>query len=65
MQRPKGKWRADHDARVVRNMHEIEASVTRLNDEDLLDLHDIFAGDPGSPLDILAAAEMSRRDLKP
>ncbi|WP_298692533.1 hypothetical protein [uncultured Sphingomonas sp.] len=46
-------------------MHEIEASVTRLNDEDLLDLHDIFAGDPGSPLDILAAAEMSRRDLKP
>ncbi|MDH7640263.1 hypothetical protein [Sphingomonas oryzagri] len=63
MQRPKSKWRADRGARALKTVSSIEASIARLGAEDLLDLHDIFAGDPGSPLDTMAVAEMRKREL--
>jgi hypothetical protein len=65
MQRTRGKWRADHGARAVKQIAGIEASIARLNDEDLLDLQDIFAAHAGSLLDELASVEIRRRNLQP
>jgi hypothetical protein len=63
MQRNKPKWRADRGARAVKTVSEIEESILSLHDEDLLDLHDIFAGSPGGALEALASSEMRRRNL--
>ena len=63
MQRDKPKWRADHGARALKTVSEIEASVAALPAEDLLDLHDIFAGLAESPLGALTFNEMRRRNL--
>ncbi|RYE98110.1 MAG: hypothetical protein EOO77_37830 [Oxalobacteraceae bacterium] len=41
----------------------IEASITGLNDDDLLDLADIFNGEPRTPLGESAFAEMARRNI--
>ncbi len=41
----------------------VEASVTALGDEDLLDLADIFAAGEPTPLREMAAAEMRRRGV--
>jgi hypothetical protein len=41
----------------------IEASVTALGDDDLLDLADIFASIETSPLRQIAVAEVRRRGL--
>lgn len=41
----------------------IKASVCALNNEDVLDLADIFAHASGSPLAAMAAAEMEKRNL--
>jgi len=62
-QRLKSKWRADRGARAKKSVSQIEAEVAALNDEDLLDLYDIFAGSKVSALATLAAAEMQRRNL--
>jgi hypothetical protein len=63
MQRAKPKWRADRGARALKTVSEVEASIASLHDEDLLDLHDIFAGSPTSVLETIAADEMRRRNL--
>ena len=49
--------------RAVQCLAEIEASITALNDEDLLDLADIFARATRAPLTTMAAAEMTKRNL--
>lgn len=59
----KSKWRADRGARAVKTVSQIESEVAALNDDDLLDLYDIFAGSTVSALAALAADEMQRRDL--
>jgi hypothetical protein len=43
----------------------ITSSIAKLDDEHLLDLHDIFRSDAGSPLDDMASAEMRKRNLQP
>jgi hypothetical protein len=63
MQSSKAKWRADHGARALKTLRDIEDSIAALNDEDLLDLDDIFAGSPASALAILATGELGRRQL--
>ncbi len=63
MQRTKPKWRADHGARALKTVSEIEASIGALHDEDLLDLQDIFAGLPTSVLETWASNEIRRRNL--
>lgn len=63
MQRDKPKWRADRGARALKTVSEIEASIAALPAEDLLDLHDIFAGSAESPLGALTYNEMRRRNL--
>ncbi len=52
----------EHD-RAVLCLAEIEASITALNDEDLLDLADIFTRATRAPLTAMAAAEMTKRNL--
>ena len=41
----------------------IEASITNLGDEDLLDLADIFKTEPRTALGEIAFAEMARRSI--
>jgi hypothetical protein len=64
MQRDKPNWRADRGTRALKTINKIEASIIALNDEDLLDLHDIFLAPPNSTLGELAAIEVQRRGLK-
>ena len=54
MQRNKSKWRVYRSARAVNTVSEIEVSIVALDDEDLLDLHDIFAKAAASALGTLA-----------
>lgn len=65
MQQQRMKWRADHGSRAVKAMGAIQDSIEALNDEDLLDLHDIFRDQDHSPIAELAAAEMQKRDIRP
>jgi hypothetical protein len=65
MQRQRNKWRADAGTRAARLVSRITSSIAKLDDEDLLDLHDIFRSDAGSPLDDMASAEMRKRNLQP
>lgn len=41
----------------------IEASITALSNEDLLDLADIFKGEPRMPLGEISFGEMARRGI--
>ncbi len=63
--RTNSKWRARRAARAHRAVSEIEASIVALNDEDLLDLYDIFLPNPSSALAIFAINEIKRRNLSP
>ena len=63
MQRDKQNWRSNRAARALKTLTEIEASIHALGDEDLLDLHDIFADSPATTLAMFAEAEMHRRNL--
>ena len=49
--------------RAVERLAAIEASVTALSDDDLLDLADIFRGERETPLGESALDEMARRNL--
>jgi hypothetical protein len=49
--------------RAAERLIEIETSVTRLNDEDLLDLADIFRAETLTVLGEIANAEMTRRGI--
>jgi hypothetical protein len=64
-QRTRPIWRANRAIRTQKTVGDIEASIVALNDEDLLDLHDIFVPFPSSALAKLAADEMRRRNLSP
>lgn len=54
---------AGRDARAKQRLAAIEHSVRGLNDEDLLDLADIFSSEDRGPLGDLAAAEMTKRNI--
>jgi hypothetical protein len=51
-------------ARETKRLMEIEQSIVKLGDEDLLDLADIFAEMRDTPIAEFAFAEMSRRELR-
>lgn len=63
--RTNSKWRARRAAHAQKAVSDIEASIVSLNDEDLLDLHDIFLPNPSSVLATYAANELRRRKLLP
>lgn len=58
------KRMTEEGARAVTCLGTIHASIAALNDEDLLDLADIFPSGARTPLGDAAAAEMQRRNLK-
>ncbi|RYF22945.1 MAG: hypothetical protein EOO77_03085 [Oxalobacteraceae bacterium] len=53
----------DRGDRAMERLAEIEASITDLSNEDLLDLADIFKHLPRSPIGELASKEMARRNI--
>lgn len=57
------KRRTIESARAVARLADVDASISALNNEDLLDLADIFRGDTDGPLSEMAAAEMVKRSL--
>jgi hypothetical protein len=50
-------------AREAKRLMDIEQSIVKLGDEDLLDLADIFAETRDTPIAEFAFAELSRRGL--
>ena len=57
------RQRAADGARARKWLAKIDASISALNDEDLLDLADIFSIEAHTPLGDAAFAEMKRRNL--
>lgn len=57
------RQRAESGLRARKRLTEIDASISALKDEDLLDLADIFSAEPHTPLGDAAFAEMKRRNL--
>lgn len=57
------KWRATSATRALKRLEEIEASITALQDNDLLDFADIFVGQQQAALGEMAAAEMAKRNI--
>jgi hypothetical protein len=58
------KRRSAQGARALTRIDEIQASIAGLNDEDLLDLADIFSAHAPTFLGDAASAEMVRRNLR-
>lgn len=54
---------AARDTRAVEILADIERSIANLNNEDLLDIADIFRGERNGPLGALAAREMAKRNI--
>ncbi len=48
---------------AMQRLAAIEASITTLENEDLLDIADIFKAEPQTPLAETAFAEMARRSI--
>ena len=59
----RSKRRADHTARAAERLALIEASITALENEDLLDLADIFKAQTQTPLAEMASVEMEKRAI--
>jgi hypothetical protein len=63
MLRTRMKRLAARDARALQLLADIERSIAGLENEDLLDLADIFRGERHGPLGEIAAREMARREI--
>lgn len=63
MRRLREKRQADQQSRAIKRLAAIEAEVACLQDEDLLDLADIFRERADGPLARAAQAEMNRRGI--
>ncbi|RXD07587.1 hypothetical protein EQZ23_06140 [Sphingomonas sp. UV9] len=57
------KRRTVEGAQAVAQLAAIHASIAALNDEDLLDLADIFAQETSGTIKAMAGAEMTKRSL--
>jgi hypothetical protein len=57
------KRRADQAAHAATRLAQIEASIAALENEDLLDLADIFKNRMPTPLGEMASAEMTKRSI--
>lgn len=63
MLRTRHRRQADQAEYARKRLALIEAAVRALSDKDLLDLADIFKGEPTMPLAESALAELARRNL--
>ncbi len=59
----KSRRSAAEGTRAITKLAEMQASIIALNDEDLLDLADIFSGKTPAFITDMAAAELKRRNL--
>lgn len=59
------KRRSAEGAQALMRLTGIAGSIVALNDEDLLDLADIFPAKAGTDLGAFAAAEVKKRNLTP
>lgn len=59
----RNKRRAEQGAHATQRLAHVEASITALQNEDLLDLADIFKSQIQSPLAEMASAEMKKRAI--
>lgn len=59
----KSKRSAAEGTRAITKLAEVQASIIALNNEDLLDLADIFSGKTPTFITDIAAAELKRRNL--
>ena len=59
----KTKRLASQNARAAQRLVAIEASISALDNEDLLDIADIFRERRDTPLAVYAFAEVERRQL--
>jgi hypothetical protein len=57
------KREAELRGRDIERLRLVEASITQLGDEDLLDLADIFKDQAETPIAQCAFAEMARRSI--
>jgi hypothetical protein len=57
------KRRAEHHVRAAHRLAQIETSIAELENEDLLDLADIFKSQSQSPLAKITSVEMRKRDI--
>lgn len=60
----KAKRQARQNARAESHLAAIHASIIALDDEDLLDIADIFRDRRDTPLAAFAFAEVERRELR-
>jgi hypothetical protein len=58
------KRRADNGVRAAHRLAQIETSIRTLENEDLLDLADIFKSQRQTPLAEIASGEMAKRNIK-
>ncbi len=63
MLRTRMKRLADRGERTEQRLKQIEAAIVALDNDDLLDLADIFEAKPDNPLRQIAKAEMAKRAL--
>jgi len=63
MLRIRDKRRAEQGADAKERLARVEASIAALQNEDLLDLADIFRSQHHTPLAEMASAEMRRRAI--
>jgi hypothetical protein len=64
MPRNRKRWRVDPGVRAQKQVKVIASSIAALDDEDLLDLADIFEGSSTTPLGAMARMEMKRRNIR-
>lgn len=63
MLRTRMKRLADQGERIEQRLRQIEAAIVALDNDDLLDLADIFKARPDNPIRQIAQAEMARRAI--
>ena len=63
MLRTQIKRQANRVDRIAQRLAAVEASIIALDDEDLLDVADVFKQTPETPIAQWASAEMARREI--
>lgn len=63
MLRTRMKRLASHGERIEKRVAAIETAITTLDNDDLLDLADIYEAKPDNPIKQIANAEMQRRGI--
>lgn len=63
MLRTRMKRLAGQGERIEQRLRQVEAAIVALDNDDLLDLADIFEAKPDNPIRQIAQAEMAKRAI--